>query len=123
MTVPTFFGRKLREARLNSGLSLRDLAEKLGVTHVFLGEVERGVKSRLNETHWNALIKALPDLKKEELEDWSKRSQTLELDLRQQSEEFQDLTLVLARAIQTKKDIPERDRMKIMRLLGEGDGK
>lgn len=32
----------VRDRRRELGMSLRELAEKLGVSHVFLGEVERG---------------------------------------------------------------------------------
>lgn len=35
-------GAMLREARQKRGLSLRALSEKVGKSHVFLGEVERG---------------------------------------------------------------------------------
>lgn len=38
-------GQYIRKHRLAAGLSLRDLAAQLGVSHVFLGGIERGAKS------------------------------------------------------------------------------
>ncbi len=35
-------GAKLRGQRMKAGLSLRAMAKLLGVSHVYLGEVERG---------------------------------------------------------------------------------
>lgn len=37
-----YVGRKLREAREDAGLSLRDLAEKTGIGHGHIGKIERG---------------------------------------------------------------------------------
>lgn len=61
------FGEYLRAKRTDAGLSLRDLAKRLGVSHVFLGEVERGVKGGIARDRWNDLIKALPGVTIEEL--------------------------------------------------------
>lgn len=36
------FGRALRDLRAKHGVSLRDLADTLGCSHVRLGEVEQG---------------------------------------------------------------------------------
>ena len=119
---PTLFGKKLHEARLAQGLSLRDLALVLGVSHVYLGEVERGLKSRLADEHWDKLLKALPEVTREELDEWAERSTILKLDLRQQSEADQNLSLVLARAIQSNRIISDQDRNSILRILGESDG-
>jgi transcriptional regulator with XRE-family HTH domain len=44
MARDSAFGRYLRGKRQRARLSLRAVAEKLGVTHVYLGEVERGVR-------------------------------------------------------------------------------
>jgi transcriptional regulator with XRE-family HTH domain len=38
-------GQYIRKQRLASGLSLRELADQLGVSHVFVGGIERGTKS------------------------------------------------------------------------------
>lgn len=43
------FGKRVREERVKAGLSLRDLAEATGVSHVTLGEIERGVHGRWPE--------------------------------------------------------------------------
>lgn len=34
-------GKELREARVAAGLSLRQVADAVGITHVRLGEIER----------------------------------------------------------------------------------
>ncbi|MEM6733506.1 MAG: helix-turn-helix transcriptional regulator, partial [Myxococcota bacterium] len=59
MTQEHEFGRYIREKRLVAGMSLRALAAKLRVSHVYLGEVERGAKGPMAEKHWSRLIKVL----------------------------------------------------------------
>ncbi len=38
------FGKKLREARTNCNLTQGELAEKIGISQNFLGDIERGIK-------------------------------------------------------------------------------
>lgn len=38
------FGRKIKEAREKCGLTQAELAEEIGVSQNFLGDIERGVK-------------------------------------------------------------------------------
>lgn len=38
------FGKKIREARTNLGISRADLAESIGISINFLGDIERGLK-------------------------------------------------------------------------------
>ena len=38
------FGKKLREARINNNLTQSELAEKIGISQNFLGDIERGIK-------------------------------------------------------------------------------
>ena len=62
------FGEEIRKCRLDKGLTLRDLAKKLKVSHVFIGEVERGVKD-ISRKHWPRLAKEL-GATIEEMEKW-----------------------------------------------------
>lgn len=43
-TTPTSIGRRLREARRTKGLTVRALAAVVGLSHVFVGEIERGTR-------------------------------------------------------------------------------
>lgn len=49
----------LREHRIESGHSQRSLAEAIGVSHVFIGEIERGKRFSMDEKHLPALVAAL----------------------------------------------------------------
>lgn len=40
----TELGRKIRQARLDKGYTQQELAQKVGIGNVYLGEVERGQK-------------------------------------------------------------------------------
>lgn len=66
----THFGQYIREERTRHRISLRQLADELGVSHVFLGAVERG-KDRprrlLAEEHWDKLIELVPTITKSKL--------------------------------------------------------
>lgn len=46
------FGTKLKEAREQAGLTQRELATGLGVSHTYIGEVERGRIGWLNPSQW-----------------------------------------------------------------------
>ena len=55
------FGEYLRSVRVKSGKSLREVAEALGITHVYLGEIERGKRRLLPEKYWGAFVKAVEE--------------------------------------------------------------
>jgi len=61
------FGEYLREVRTAAGKSLRDIADALGITHVYVGEVERGRRRTLPEKYWPALVTCLPSVSIEKL--------------------------------------------------------
>lgn len=54
MTVSPF-GVYLREKRVEAGRSLREVADALGISHVYLGEVERGRRRALPHKYWSTL--------------------------------------------------------------------
>lgn len=53
------FGQYVRALRESAGLSQRALAGRLGVSHVTLGEVERGGARALAPRHWPVLVSAI----------------------------------------------------------------
>jgi transcriptional regulator with XRE-family HTH domain len=63
------FGNHLRIQRVLTNQSLRAVAKKVGISHVFLGEVERGIKIRVGYSKFKKLAKAL-DITEELLEKW-----------------------------------------------------
>jgi transcriptional regulator with XRE-family HTH domain len=99
---PTQFGSYLRRARVACGRSLRDVAAALGISHVYLGEVERGVRGPLKPEHWDALIKAIPELTREELERHAAASRPLEMDISNAPARYQDLAMALARRLKNR---------------------
>ena len=97
-TVSMNFGRCLRSARLKAGVSLRDLAAALGLSHVFVGEVERGLRG-LARKHWPRLLETLPGLDPQRLEHMAKVRLPLRLDLTSKPSAVQELCLLFAERI------------------------
>ncbi len=56
--IPNRPGRYIRDKRVALGLTLRDVADHLGVRHVYYGEVERG-KCLLDERYLDKLFEIL----------------------------------------------------------------
>lgn len=65
----SIFGETIRDQRSREGVSLRALAERLGVTTVYLGEVERGVVPSLPRKYWDLLSDFIPSLTMQMLEE------------------------------------------------------
>lgn len=66
----THFGQYIRDERTRQRLSLRRLADALGVSHVFLGAVERGKgrpRKLLAEEHWDRLVELVPTITRRKL--------------------------------------------------------
>lgn len=57
------FGSYVRDLRTAAGLSQRALAGRLGVSHVYLGEVERGKRDHLIRERWPVLVEIGADPK------------------------------------------------------------
>jgi transcriptional regulator with XRE-family HTH domain len=110
---PTRFGAYLRRMRIRGGYSLREVARAVGISHVYLGEVERGVRGPLNPEHWDALLKAIPELDRAELEREAVSSRPLQVDLASAPPRYQDLALALARRFKRR----DLSRDQIDRLL------
>ncbi len=114
------FGRYIRRQRAIEGISLRSAAKVLGVSAVYLGEVERGVRPPLKIEHWDALVQAVPSIDRETLNRLTAKARPIQLDLRDSPPRYQDLALALARRIE-KQNISKADLEKIFSILGEKD--
>jgi transcriptional regulator with XRE-family HTH domain len=71
------FGAYLREVRAASGKSLREVADALGISHVYLGEVERGRRRTLPKKYWESLVEVVPAFSRAELESLAGASEPL----------------------------------------------
>jgi len=116
----TTFGRYMRDKRIAAGRSLRDLAAELDVSHVYLGEVERGVSKPLREDRWPALVAAVPGITLDGLKRASEITKGVQLELNDAPAVYQNLALSLARRIKTQ-DLSERRMQQILELLDRGD--
>ncbi len=114
---PNRFGAYLREKRVAARLSLREVAHALGISHVYLGEVERGVRGPLRPEHWSALLKTIPGLSRTELERHAAASRPLQVDLADAPPAYQDLALALARRFK-RRDLSEPEITRLLKLLG-----
>src|SRR5579872_614189 len=113
---PNRFGDYVRHARVANGLSLREVADAVGISHVYLGEVERGVRGPLMESHWDALIAAIRGLTRTELQHAAEVSRALRLDLSTAPPRYQDLALALARRFK-RRDLSDADLTQILKML------
>ena len=117
---PSHFGSYLRRARVASGLSLREVAAALNISHVYLGEVERGVRGPLRPEHWDALLKAIPELTRDGLERHAAASRPLEMDISDAPPRYQDLAMALARRLKNR-DLSKGQISRLMKVLGDKD--
>jgi len=97
-------------------MSLRDVAAKLGITHVHLGEVERGVKRPFPESRWPAIVGTIPGLTLEAIARNAELATGVQLELADAPPAYQDLGLILARRIR-KKDLPSVELARLIELL------
>lgn len=111
------FGRNLRQRRVNAEKSLRDVADTVGVSHVYLGEVERGQRGPMPEKHWEGLCKAIPGLNVSELQEWVVASKPIELNVEGKPPKYRRLALALQRRI-NEQSFNNDDFDKLRELLG-----
>jgi transcriptional regulator with XRE-family HTH domain len=114
------FGRYVRGKRVEAHLSLREVADTLGVTHVYLGEVERGQRGPFPEKHWDALCKIIPALNKQELQHHALVSRPLEIDVVHASPRYQNLALALQRRI-NEQNLKDDELTVLFQMLGVED--
>lgn len=72
------FGSYLREKRTASGKSLREVAKVLSISHVYLGEVERGRRRILPKKYWRKLAECIPGITRSELEVYASASEPID---------------------------------------------
>ncbi|HET9949160.1 MAG TPA: hypothetical protein VFQ22_09585 [Longimicrobiales bacterium] len=82
-------------------MSLREVADTLGITHVYLGEVERGRRRVLPEKHWEKLVQAIPGLSLAELELAAAASEPLDPAAMEEGP-GREVVVALARALEAK---------------------
>ncbi|WP_224364881.1 helix-turn-helix domain-containing protein [Hyalangium versicolor] len=112
----SLFGNYIRQRRVEAGLSLRTVADLVGVTHVYLGEVERGVRGPLDKKWWPGLIQVVPGITEDELERKAAQTKPVQLALEDAPPQYQELGLALARRI-AKQDLKTDEINQLMRLL------
>lgn len=111
-------GEFIRRKREAAGLSLRAVSMAIGVSHVFLGEVERGVRKSLAESRWPALVEAVPGITIDALKERSMAQQMPQVE--DAEPEYQALTLALARRI-NRRDVGPEEFKKLMQMLGKDE--
>lgn len=109
------FGAFVRRKREEVGKTLREVADALDVSHVYLSKVERGKSKPLAEKHWSKLAEML-NVEVTELEDLAEVSRPIQLDLANASKTNQELGLVLARRIE-QDDLADDDARQILEFL------
>jgi transcriptional regulator with XRE-family HTH domain len=112
------FGSFLRAARVKAKKSAREVAEAIGVSHVFYGEVERGTRPPFKQDRWPAVVEAIPGLTLEDLEHYAARSKPVQLSIKDAPPRYQDLSLALARRI-NERDLTERQLDELFNVLGK----
>lgn len=110
-------GTYIRNKRIEAGISLRKLSAGLGVSPVYLGEVERGVRPSISRERWDRLVELVPKLTMEGLERHAASSTPLQLDLTDAPPQYQNLGMALARRLKAR-DLNDSDCDELLRLLG-----
>jgi transcriptional regulator with XRE-family HTH domain len=97
------------------------VADAVGVSHVTLGEIERGDRPALRRDRWQKLEEALPGFSVVEVEGLMAEERPVQLDLSAASPQYRRLGLELARRIE-KKDLSNDEIDKLTRILrGKSD--
>lgn len=112
------FGSYVRSMRMRAGISLRQLARTLGISAVYLGEVERGVRATMPRERWAALVSAVPALTLEGLERSAAKTAPLQLDLTEAPVQYRNIAHALARRID-RRDLTARDFDQLFEVLDE----
>lgn len=87
---------------------------------MYLGEVERGVRGPLRPEHWDALLRAVPELTREELERQAAASRPLEVDVSDAPPRYQDLAMALARRLKNR-DLSKAQIARLLKVLEADD--
>jgi transcriptional regulator with XRE-family HTH domain len=104
---------------VEAGLSLRVAAEKIGVSHVFLADVERGVRP-LSAEREPLLLAALNNLTQTELDEARALSRPIKITLANTPDRYVDLTIALARRYE-RDDLSDTKVNRILEILKEDE--
>jgi transcriptional regulator with XRE-family HTH domain len=115
----TAFGRYLKKKRADAGLSLREVSAASGISFVFLGEVERGVRPMIKRDRWPALEQAIPGFSVLEVERQTSHERGVQLSLEDAPPQYRNLGLTLARRIESR-DLKDSQLDELLRILGAG---
>jgi len=109
------FGKYIRDIRIELGLSLREVARQLKISHVYLGEIERGTRSSLPKKHWKKLLKIIPGLKASKLSDCEIGSKPIKA-LENVSNQYYEVYIAFAKRIK-KQNLKKKTLDQIIELL------
>lgn len=115
---PNPFGEYVREKRLAAKLTLREVAAAVGISMMYLSEVERGVRGPLRQEHWGALADAIPGVTPAGLKQNETYTRGVQLDLAERPPEYQRLGVALARRFK-REDLSRKELEKLLRVIGE----
>jgi transcriptional regulator with XRE-family HTH domain len=101
-----------------AGLSLREVAEAVGVSHVYLADVERGVRPPLRAEHEPKLLGKIVGLNQMELNEARELSRPIKITLENTPSRYVDLTIALARRYE-RDNLTDSKLNKILALLQE----
>lgn len=108
-------GSIVRDARVEAGKTLREVAEALGISHVQLGNMERGT-SPVGGKYLAGLKKVLPNLDLDAVREAAEGERPIQLNLRSLPPSYQSLGMVLARRIENQ-DLEPTTMKELFRLL------
>lgn len=104
---PKLFGAVLHERRSSAGMSLRSLAESLGLSHTFILAVERGQKPPLSPRYWSKLSQIFPELTRARLTTLSDLSNGVTVYCPTENVELRDLVVLFAQKVVRGKLTPK----------------
>lgn len=113
----TAFGRYLKKKRMAAGMSLRQVGDLLEISHVYIGEVERGVRPAMKREWWPKLAASIKGITVDELERLAAESRPVQLNLEDAPPAYRELGLALARRIE-KMDFTEEELRRLREMLG-----
>lgn len=114
-------GAYLRDKRTASGKSLREVAKALSISHVYLGEVERGRRRLLPEKYWEKLVQLVPGTSVEELKAMAAASEPI--DPAAVEGRSRDVVVALARTLEEGRMSDEVARQLLEILEKEGSSR
>lgn len=112
----TQYGILIRAKRGEAGLSLRGVADAIGVSHAYLAEVERGSRGPLQPEREKLLIDAIPGLDQRELDRARAVSKPVQIQIDDAPPAYQDVTLALARRVENR-DLRDEDLQELLAVL------